>query len=66
MSYKNRSAESIEAQKEYKKLNERPYRLVFFKKTDADIIEKLDSVDNRTRYVRTLIRQDLEREKKEK
>ena len=66
MSFKNRSAASIAAQKLYCKLHKEKYSIVFNKEKDKDIIEKLDSLDNRTDYIRTLIRQDMEREKKEK
>ena len=33
------------------------------KNTDADIIEKLDSVDNKQGYIKRLIREDLARDK---
>lgn len=34
------------------------------KHTDAEIIEKLSKVDSKQGYIRRLIREDLEREKK--
>ena len=39
--------------------------LKFHKTHEAEIIEKLDSVPSKNNYVRQLILQDLEREKKE-
>ena len=65
MSFKGRSAASIASQKQYFKLHKEQFSLVFNKEKDKDIIEKLDSMDNWTDYIRTLIRQDMEREKKE-
>lgn len=46
------------AQEKYDKANTVQVRLKLNKKTDADIIEKLDSVDNKQGYIKTLIRKD--------
>ena len=35
------------------------YRLKLNKETDADIIAKLDSVDNKQGYIKELIRKDI-------
>lgn len=55
----------LRATKKYEKERVRQILLKFHKIHDAAIIEKLDSVDSKTNYVRKLILADLEREKKE-
>lgn len=55
----------LRANKKYEKANIRQILLKFHKTYDAAIIEKLDSLDSKNNYVRQLILQDLEREKKE-
>ena len=47
-----------EAQERYDKDNTVQFRLKLNKKTDADIIEKLNSVDNKQGYIKRLIRED--------
>lgn len=59
------SAAHLRANKKYEKANIRQILLKFHKTHDAAIIEKLDSLDSKNDYVRQLILQDLEREKKE-
>ena len=59
------SAAHLRATKKYEKANIRQILLKFHKTYDAAIIEKLDSVPSKNNYVRQLILQDLEREKKE-
>lgn len=59
------SAARLIATKKYEKANIRQILLKFHKTYDAAIIEKLDSLDSKNNYVRQLILQDLEREKKE-
>ena len=59
------SAAKLRATKKYEKANIRQILLKFHKTHDAAIIEKLDSLDSKNNYVRQLILQDLEREKKE-
>ena len=54
----------LRATKKYEKERVRQILLKFHKIHDAAIIEKLDSLDSKTNYVRQLILQDLEREKK--
>lgn len=51
------------AQIKYDKANTRKITFKFNLKTDADILERLDSVDNRQGYVKELIRNDMEAEK---
>lgn len=55
----------LRATKKYEKKNIRQILLKFHKTHEAEIIEKLDSVPSKNNYVRQLILQDLEREKKE-
>ena len=59
------SAAHLRATKKYEKANIRQILLKFHKTHEAEIIEKLDSVPSKNNYVRQLILQDLEREKKE-
>ena len=47
------------ASMKYDKINTRKIFLKFNLKTDADILEKLDSVENKQGYIKELIRQDL-------
>lgn len=51
------------AQIKYDKTNTRQITFKFNLKTDADILEKLDSVENRQGYIKELIRNDMEAEK---
>lgn len=51
------------AQIKYDKANTRKITFKFNLKTDADILEKLDSVNNRQGYIKELIRNDMESEK---
>ena len=55
----------LRATKKYEKKNIRQILLKFHKTHEAEIIEKLDSVPSKNNYIRQLILQDLEREKKE-
>ena len=55
----------MRATKKYEKANIRQILLKFHKTHEAEIIEKLDSVPSKNNYIRQLILQDLEREKKE-
>lgn len=60
------SEAKLRANKKYEKANIRQILLKFHKTHDAAIIEKLDSLDSsKNNYIRQLILQDLEREKKE-
>lgn len=59
------SEAKLRATKKYEKANIRQILLKFHKTHDAAIIEKLDSLDSKNNYIRQLILQDLEREKKE-
>lgn len=49
-------------QQEYKKKNMTQFKVSWHNVSDADIIQKLDSVPNKADYVRQLIRADIERE----
>lgn len=48
-----------ETQYEEKKRNTKQYRLELRKSLDSDIIEKLDEVENKAGYLKTLIRSDI-------
>ena len=43
----------------YDKTHTKQYKFKFNIKTDADIIARLDEVDNKQRYIKRLIRQDI-------
>lgn len=54
----------IETKKEtpqarYDRLNTKVYRLKVMARTEADIIQKLDSVANKAGYIKQLIRADI-------
>lgn len=48
----------------YDAANTKFFGLKFNLKTDADILEKLDTVENKQGYIKSLIRADVEKEKK--
>lgn len=48
-----------EAQEKYDKLNTIQIKLKLNKKTDEDILKKLDSVGNKQGYIKDLIREDI-------
>ena len=47
------------ANRKYQKANTKSYGFMLNKKYDAELIEKLDSVPNKTDYIRQLIKADL-------
>lgn len=53
--------DKYKAQKKYQLEKQKQYQFRFTRSTDADIIEKLDSVPNRLGYIRELIRKDLQK-----
>ena len=60
---------STEAQKKasanYAKKMTKCVNLAFNKKTDADILENLDHVESKMGYIKKLIRDDIEKAKKD-
>lgn len=44
----------------YHKRASRQYHLELHKENDADIINKLETVDNKQGYIKTLIRRDIQ------
>ena len=46
--------------KKYEKENTKRFSLKLNKKTDRDILERLDEVENKTQYIKMLIRKDIE------
>nr|DAZ39117.1 MAG TPA: hypothetical protein [Caudoviricetes sp.] len=55
------STSHTKAVNSYHKRATRQYHLELHKKNDADIIRKLDTVDNKQGYIKELIRADIER-----
>lgn len=51
----------IKANNKFNKANTRMVSLRLNYKTDADIIEKLDSVESKMGYIKSLIRKDLKK-----
>ncbi|MBQ9387132.1 MAG: hypothetical protein IJU01_00545 [Lachnospiraceae bacterium] len=51
------------AQRKYAQKNTRHIGLIFNLNTDQDILAKLDSVENKTGYIKRLIRDDIMKEK---
>lgn len=56
---KKTTAAQLRATARYDKKNTRQITFKFNLNTDQDILEKLDSVDNRQGYIKRLIRADL-------
>ena len=59
------SEAQLRAQAKYEKKNVSQVSLKYITKNNKEILEKLNSVPSKADYVRQLILQDLEREKKE-
>lgn len=59
------SEAQLRAQTKYEKKNVSQVCLKYITKNNKEILEKLNSVPSKADYVRQLILQDLEREKKE-
>lgn len=53
----------ITPQQRYAKKNIKQFKIDCVKTTEADIIEKLDSVPNKAGYIKGLIRADIEKNK---
>lgn len=51
-------------QQRYKKKHVKRYYLELLDTTDKDLIEKLESVDKYTTYLKKLIKEDIEKTKK--
>ena len=56
------SVSQLEAQKRYDDVNTKSFCMKLNYKTDADLIEKLLSVDSVQGYIKELIRKDIENE----
>lgn len=64
--YSGREEKAIETRKEtpqdrYHKAHTKSYVIRMMKRTEADIIEKLESVPNKAGYIKSLIRADIEK-----
>ncbi len=55
-----KTAAERRASAKYDAINTRQIKLKLNKKTDADILAKLDSEDNVQGYIKTLIRKDID------
>lgn len=51
------------AARKYDKENIKKINVIVNVKTESDIIEKLESVENKSGYIKKLIREDIERNK---
>ena len=51
----------VKAQKKYTKEKTRSICIRLNRETDADVLEKLDTIGNKADYIRELIRKDMER-----
>jgi len=51
-------------QKRFRKANSKQFNLVCFTGTEQDIIDKLESVPNKSGYIKQLIRDDIARSNK--
>lgn len=47
------------AREKYEKINTVQFKMKLNRNTDADILEKLESVDNKQGYIKELIRDDI-------
>ena len=51
-------------QERFDRLNSKVYRIKVMTRTEQDIIQKLDSVPNKSGYIKSLIRSDMSAEAK--
>lgn len=51
--------DNLTAKERYDKTKTKMYAIKVMKTTEADIIEKLDSVQNKSGYIKSLIRKDI-------
>lgn len=56
------SEAQLRAQEKYDKLNTVKVLLKLNKKTDADVLARLEEVENKQGYIKRLIREDIRRE----
>lgn len=61
---KNQMECNIKAREKYQKNNTTSIAIRFMNNTEADLLEKLNSVDNKAGYIKRLIREDIEKENK--
>ncbi len=54
-------ANAARVKREYDKANARTFSLKFNIKTDADILQHIDTIDNKQGYIKRLIREDIAR-----
>ena len=58
------SAAQIKASNKYTKEHSKSYLIRFNRDTEQDIIKYLDSLDNKQGYIKNLIKDDIERNKR--
>lgn len=58
--YKNKTLSKADYDREYDKQNRKQVKFVLNKNTDDDIIEYLDGIENKNKYLKELIRKDME------
>lgn len=61
---KNQMECNIKAREKYQKNNTTSIAIRFMNNTESDLLEKLNSVDNKAGYIKRLIREDIEKENK--
>lgn len=61
---KNQMECNIKAREKYQKNSTTSIAIRFMNNTEADLLEKLNSVDNKAGYIKRLIREDIEKESK--
>lgn len=60
---KNQMECNVRAREKYQKNSTTSIAIRFMNNTESDLLEKLNSVDNKAGYIKRLIREDMEREK---
>lgn len=60
------SEAQIRASVKYNKVNVKQVSIKLHNENDADIIERLNGVDNRLAYIKRLIREEMNNERKSK
>ena len=58
--YKDKTLSKADYDREYDKQNRKQVKFVLNKNTDDDIIEYLDGIENKNKYLKELIRKDME------
>lgn len=51
----------LKAQEKYRKSHTKTFSIKFYNESDRDILKKLESVENKTDYIRQLIHADIQK-----